>query len=81
MQSIVFLPVQALRCLQGPPLAQDAAIQADDALNGACFSFTAFWSDYDDFQMQGAVITQTAGIVVELNNVGKLGPKGVDFEG
>lgn len=49
--------------------------------NRASFSLTAFWSDYDDFQTQSAIVTQTAGIVVELNNVGKLRTRGIEFEG
>ena len=49
--------------------------------NRLSFALTGFWTDYNDFQAQSAVITQTQGIVVELNNVGKLRTKGVEFEG
>jgi iron complex outermembrane recepter protein len=49
--------------------------------NRLSFSLTGFWTDYDDFQAQSAVVTQNSGIVVELNNVGKLRTKGVEFEG
>lgn len=49
--------------------------------NRLSFALTGFWTDYDDFQAQSARVTPDAGVVVELNNVGKLRTKGVEFEG
>jgi iron complex outermembrane receptor protein len=62
-------------------LSYEAGLRGRVLDNSATFSLTAFWSDYDDFQTQSAVVTQTAGIVVELNNVGKLRSRGIELEG
>lgn len=46
------------------------------------FALTGFWTDYNDFQAQSARADQNTGAVfVELNNVGKLRTKGIEFEG
>ncbi len=50
--------------------------------NRLSFSLTGFWTDYDDFQAQSAVVDgATQQVIVALNNVGKLRTRGVEFEG
>lgn len=50
--------------------------------NRLLFSVTPFWTDYKDFQAQSARLdADTLEVLVELNNVGKLRTKGVEFEG
>ena len=62
-------------------MSYEAGLKGRVLDNRLSFALTGFWTDYDDFQAQSAVVTQTAGIVVELNNVGKLRTKGIEFEG
>ncbi len=62
-------------------LSYEAGLRGRILDDAASFSLTAFWSDYDDFQTQSALITQAGGVVVELNNVGKLRTRGIEFEG
>lgn len=48
--------------------------------NRMSFSLTGFWTDYNNFQAQSAII-ENGAVLVALNNVGKLRTKGVEFEG
>lgn len=48
---------------------------ADNALR---YDVSLFWSDFTDFQAQGAVPLAAGGVEFSLNNVGKLRTKGVE---
>lgn len=62
-------------------VAYEVGIKGRVIDNRLSFALTGFWTDYNDFQAQSAVVTQTEGILVELNNVGKLRTKGIELEG
>jgi iron complex outermembrane receptor protein len=69
------------------PVAAETSVSYEVGMKGRViddrlsFALTGFWTDYNDFQAQSAVVTPTEGILVELNNVGRLRTRGVEFEG
>lgn len=69
------------------PVSEETSISYEVGLKGRVldnrlsFALTGFWTDYDDFQAQSARVDGTGAVLVELNNVGKLRTKGIEFEG
>ena len=48
--------------------------------NRVQLNVTGFWTDYKNFQAQSAVVQPDQSVVFQLNNVGRLRTRGVEFE-
>ncbi|NLR73018.1 TonB-dependent receptor [Novosphingobium sp. ERN07] len=48
--------------------------------NKVQFNITGFWTDYNNFQSQSAVVQPDGSIQFQIDNVGKLRSRGIEFE-
>lgn len=66
------------------PIAAETSVSYEAGIKGGSsdgtfrYDLTAFWTDYEDYQAQGAIVLDDGGVEFNLNNVGELRTRGIE---